>query len=128
MTILLKGGLSPDHAGLPRRGAVLGHFPDYTNIARDAALACFHLPYAHWYRLTETDRWQLNQSFLESVARARLPVRLATMPSAARHGSAYARELAYLASLGYQLCEERQFLLPQGQRNSSFAPSACTVG
>ena len=83
--------------------AVLGHFPDYVDVAEALGLPRFSVPVDVWDEWVALGRErEENRLFLdESIRRGRFL--LTTPPELARPGTAYWLEVAYLTAKGFRL-------------------------
>lgn len=81
--------------------AVLGHYPEYKQVADRTGARRFNIPEDIWNKMSETERWTANQKFLDRMIARGDDVVLATPLDKVRPGSYYARELEYLSSKGY---------------------------
>ncbi len=92
--------------------SVIGHTPDYVNMAQDLKANYFKVPAEQWNALSETEKWAANQKFLdEAIARADI-FRLATPLDKVREGSVLQQEIQYLSSKGYRLNADATALIP----------------
>jgi hypothetical protein len=73
---------------------VIGHYPQYVNLARELGADYFSVPKGVW-------TWSANKAFLDQAAARGDMFRLATSLGEVRPGSGYALELPYLRSIGY---------------------------
>jgi len=60
-----------------------------------------------WNRLTDSERWALNQNFLDEALSCDSEILLATPLNQMRKGGFYEREINYLVSEGYRLSPDR---------------------
>lgn len=89
---------------------VLGHYPDYVNLAEEIGANYFSVPTAEWDAMTTAEQWAMNQEFLDAaVARGDI-FRLATALEDVRAGSFFEMELNYLFDLGFELSEDGLWL------------------
>jgi len=72
---------------------VIGHYPDYTNLARQLSARHFSIPSAEWNAMTEAEQWAANQAFLDEEIAAGNPFLLATPLDKVRPGSPLEREI-----------------------------------
>jgi len=93
---------------------VIGHYPEYVQLADDLAANRFSIPKAQWDRMTEAQRWAANQRFLDDAIARGDTIRLATSPDKVRPGSYLEKETRYLTEHGYQLSRDGRSLLPSG--------------
>ena len=80
---------------------VLGHHPEYVQLAETLAARRFNIPGEVWNRMSEAERWTANQKFLDRMISRGDEITLATPLDKVRPGSYFARELEYLGSRGY---------------------------
>ena len=93
------------------RNAVLGHYPDYVEIADILGASRFSVPASLWSTWIATGQaWPENRQFLDECVRSGRII-TTTPPSLARLGSAYLRELVYLQTRGYPIGVSRQLSL-----------------
>jgi hypothetical protein len=91
-----------DVAGLPPKGqTVLGHFPQYKQLGDSLDARTFNIPESAWNKMSEAERWEANQKFLDRMIARSDEILLATPLDKVRPGSYFARELEYLGSKGY---------------------------
>ncbi len=77
---------------------VLGHFPDYVELAQSLGANYFSIPEAEWAAMTAEEQWAANQAFLDAaIARGDTFV---FSNEVARAGSFFERELQYLMERG----------------------------
>jgi hypothetical protein len=81
---------------------VIGHYPDYVQIASARGLSFFQIEAGTWNSMSAEAQWAANQDFLDNAIAEGAVFLLATPPAAARAGSWYHRELDYLRVRGYQ--------------------------
>ncbi len=82
--------------------AVLGHYPEYRQVAEVTNAQHFDLgDAARW--LTSSQCWRQNKAFLDAVIACGGCFLLATPPDMARDRSNYRLELDYLNDKGYRL-------------------------
>jgi hypothetical protein len=91
---------------------VLGHYPEYTNLAARTGGRVFQVPTRIWDSMTENQQWSANQRFLDRAIERGQSFRLATSIENVRPGSFFERELQYLQSWGYTLSSDGSMLLP----------------
>lgn len=80
---------------------VLGHYPEYVKMSDDLMARRFDIPTDVWNRMSSTQQWTANRTFLDRTISRGDDIRLATPIDAVRPGSFYERELQYLMSRGY---------------------------
>ncbi|MGH8583974.1 MAG: RHS repeat-associated core domain-containing protein [Gammaproteobacteria bacterium] len=80
---------------------VLGHHPEYKQLAESLSARRFNIPEAAWNKMSEAERWGANQKFLDRMVSRGDEIILATALDKVRPGSYFARELEYLGSKGF---------------------------
>jgi len=81
--------------------AVIGHFPEYSDLAKKLGASHFNIPTSVWGRMSDAERWIANKNFLdEAIARGDEFV-LATPLNKMKPGSWFEREVKYLLDHGY---------------------------
>ncbi len=92
---------------------VLGHYPEYTDLAERLDANCFSVPERIWNRLSDQQRWELNRSFLEThVVQAGSQIVFSRRPQAARRNSFFESEINYLLSRGVGVTPDLTAFLP----------------
>lgn len=81
---------------------VLGHYPEYSNLADSLGHRWFDIPTQAWEKMSEAERWAANQKFLDRTISRGDEILLSTPLDKVRPGSYFARELEYLSSKGYR--------------------------
>lgn len=81
---------------------VLGHYPEYKQLADTIRARRFSIPEAAWNQMSPAEQWATNQKFLDQMIIRGDDIILATPLDKVRPGSFFARELKYLASKGYR--------------------------
>ncbi|MDO9620866.1 MAG: pre-toxin TG domain-containing protein, partial [Moraxellaceae bacterium] len=81
---------------------VLGHFPEYKNLAESIGARRFNIPENVWNKMSEAERWGANQKFLDRMITRGDDIILSTPLDKVRPGSYFARELEYLGGKGYR--------------------------
>ena len=82
---------------------VLGHYPEYIELAEQRHASCFNIPADTWNKMTPDERWAANRKFLDDAIAKGDEIVLATPFERLHSGSTYERELRYLASKGFRL-------------------------
>lgn len=80
---------------------VLGHYPEYKQMAESLGARHFNIPEAAWNKMSESQRWTANQKFLDRAINRGDEIILSTPLDKVRPGSYFARELEYMGSKGY---------------------------
>jgi RHS repeat-associated protein len=100
-------------AGLSRQGTtVLGHYPEYKNLAENIGARRFNIPNGTWNKLTPAERWSANQKFLDRTIARGDDIQLATPLDKVKTGSYFGRELDYLRERGYSPSSDGTRMLP----------------
>lgn len=82
---------------------VIGHFPNYQMVAEELGAQCFCIAPSELLALTSEELWRRNRAFLEDNIVAGGQFVLATAPEAAKPGSWFEKELAFLIGQGAKL-------------------------
>jgi RHS repeat-associated protein len=90
---------------------VLGHYPEYVNLAETIGARRFQIPTNVWNKMTATEQWAANTKFLDRMIVRGDNIRLATPLSQVRPGSFFHRELSYLFSKGYKVSSDGHWLI-----------------
>lgn len=93
---------------------VLGHYPEYSNLADGLGYRRLDIPKQAWDKMTDAERWAANQKFLDRTIARGDEIILATPLDKVRPGSYFARELEYLSSKGYRPSAYGTRLVPGG--------------
>ena len=92
--------------GLNQQTTVIGHNPDYVDLAKIINGNVFNIPSGIWNQMTAAEQWEANQRFLDqAIARGDIII-LATPVNQARPDSTYAKELQYLMKKGYTVSSD----------------------
>ena len=98
-------------AGLVAKGSsglagktVIGHFPDYVELAEKLGAKRFQVPPQIWERLSPAKRWAANQKFLDRAIARGDEIILSNRNI--RPGSSLQREVDYLLKRGYELIRD----------------------
>jgi len=98
--------------GASKQGTtVLGHYPEYTNLAESLGANRFNIPGRIWEGMSDPQRWAANQKFLDRMISRGDDIVLATPLDKVRPGSYFEQELEYLAEKGYQLSSDGSRLI-----------------
>jgi hypothetical protein len=97
---------------LVRSVSVIGHYPDYIQLAEKLGANRFNIPGNVWDKMTEVQRWTANRKFLDRAVRRGDIFELATPLEKIRPGSYLEKEINYLLEQGYQLSTDGTKLLP----------------
>ena len=103
---VMAGFMLGGEAGAAAEGegvTVLGHYPEYVNLAEELNANYFNVPTEEWNALTPSEQWSKNQGFIDEAIARGDQFKLATPLDKARPGSFYEKEIQYLTSKGYQL-------------------------
>jgi len=112
---LLKGAddlADGAQAATSRGRTVLGHHPGYIEKAAELGARRFNIPEKVWRGMTDAERWNANQKFLDRLIKRGDEVILSTPANQARRGSFFERELKYLQNQGYKLVDDGTRLVP----------------
>jgi hypothetical protein len=93
---------------------VLGHYPDYMNMADSLGHRRFYIPDAAWDKMTDAQRWAANQKFLDRTISRGDDILLSTPLDKVIPGSYFERELQYLSGKGYRPSADGTRLVPGG--------------
>lgn len=105
-------GLAP--AKRASGSTVLGHYPEYSQLADSLGHRRFDIPKQAWDRMTDAERWAANQKFLDRTISRGDEIILSTPLDRVRPGSYFARELEYLSGKGYRPSADGTRLIPGG--------------
>ncbi|GAA4314351.1 RHS repeat-associated core domain-containing protein [Compostibacter hankyongensis] len=90
---------------------VLGHYPEYINLASKINAKRFNIPTKVWEGMTDVQRWAANQKFLDRMILRGDNIRLATPLNRVKPGSYYQKELNYLFEKGYKVSSDGLWLV-----------------
>ncbi len=93
---------------------VLGHYPEYVDVAKATGGRTFQVPTKVWDSMSPTEQWAANQKFLDRAIARGSNIQLATPANAAREGSYFERELQYMQSQGYTVSPDGMSLIAPG--------------
>ncbi len=116
--------------GLAPRAAtvVIGHFPEYTDLAAQIGGKVFSVPKSTWEKIGLEGgveaQWALNKAFLDKALKEGARFVLATRAELARVGSFYERELQYLFSKGYKVSRDGKSLVQNAKKVRASARGA----
>ena len=85
-----------DLFGLSSTITVLGHFPEYIDLAEKTNARVFSLPDKIWTNMSDVEIWEANRKFLDRTHKKGHDVLLATPFDKARSGSYFEKELNYM--------------------------------
>lgn len=112
---LVKGayGVASHYRSAPQsnRTTVIGHYPEYTELANQIGGDKFQIPSKIWERMTEAERWAANQRFLDRAINRGDQIRLATPLDKVRPGSYYEKELMYLNRHHYKISRDGRWMI-----------------
>ena len=97
--------------GVSKGTSVLGHYPEYVNLASKLNAKRFNIPTKIWEGMTDAQRWTANQKFLDRMILRGDQIRLATPLNQVKPGSFYQRELNYLFGKGYKVSSDGIYLV-----------------
>jgi hypothetical protein len=90
---------------------VLGHYPEYTNLADELNANRFSIPSEQWNAMSVEERWSINRQFLDEAISHSDQFRLATPINQVRPGSYYQKELNYMYKQGYKISPNGLWLI-----------------
>ncbi len=93
---------------------VLGHYPEYMNMADSLGHRRFDIPTAAWDKMTDAERWTANQKFLDRTISRGDDILLSTPLDKVKSGSYFEGELQYLSGKGYRPSADGTRLVPRG--------------
>ena len=93
---------------------VLGHYPEYAKMADDFGHRRFDIPKGAWDKMTDAQRWEANQKFLDRTISRGDDIILSTPLDKVKPESFFARELEYLSGKGYRPSADGTRLIPGG--------------
>jgi hypothetical protein len=82
---------------------VIGHYPEYVNLAEDLQANFFSVPTEQWNAMTQEEQWGMNQKFLDDAIARGDTFRVATPLDKVRPGSFLEKEINYLTSKGIKV-------------------------
>ncbi|MFF9580303.1 RHS repeat-associated core domain-containing protein [Streptomyces rubiginosohelvolus] len=91
---------------------VIGHYPDYKNVAAKEGGKFFEIPSSARGRIGDVEEMAANRKFLDRGIRNGDTFKLATPYSEIRPGSAYEWEVGYLINHGYRFNDVGNALIP----------------
>ncbi|MDH7459631.1 DUF6443 domain-containing protein [Chitinophagaceae bacterium 26-R-25] len=91
--------------------SVLGHYPEYVNLAENMGARTFQVPTSVWNEMSTAEQWEANQKFLDRMILRGDNIRLATPLNQVKPGSFFQRELIYLFDKGYKLSSDGLWLV-----------------
>jgi RHS repeat-associated protein len=98
--------------GLDPTITVLGHYPEYIELAKKTDARVFSLPDKVWKNMSDAEIWEANKKFLDRTYKKGHDVLLATPFDKARTGSYFEKELDYMTkNKGYTLSEDGKKLI-----------------
>ena len=93
---------------------VIGHYPEYIKLSEDLGVTPFSIPEKIWNNMSLEEQWSANQKFLDRAITKGTEFNLATPIDKVRPGTFLEREIEYLKSQGYELNEEGNKFIKQG--------------
>jgi hypothetical protein len=109
-----KAGKTVAPAKRASGSTVLGHYPEYMDMADSLGHRRFDIPKAAWDSMTDAQRWAANQKFLDRTISRGDNILLSTPLDKVRPRSYFERELQYLSSKGYTPSADGTRLIPGG--------------
>ena len=94
-------GWWPAGKGVVEGKTVLGHYPEYKELAESLGARRFNIPPTVWEKMSETERWAANQKFIDRMISRGDDILLATPLDQVKPNTYFVRELEYLGSRGY---------------------------
>jgi hypothetical protein len=91
--------------------SVLGHYPEYTELAAELGARRFKIPTEIWNKMTAAEQWAANQKFLDRLILRGDNIRLATPLNKVKPGSFFQKELDYLFQKGYKISDDGLWLI-----------------
>ncbi len=95
---------------------VLGSYPEYVELSDELGARRYQIPEDTWSNMTDTERWDANQKFLDRTISRGDEVILSNSGHDVRTGSYLAQEIEYMKSEGYSLSSDGLRLSPPGIR------------
>ena len=89
---------------------VLGHYPEYMELATQIGARRFQIPTEVWNKMTVHEQWEANLKFLDRMILRGDNIRLATPLNQVKPGSYFEKELKYLFIRGYKLTSDGRWL------------------
>ena len=83
--------------------SVLGHYPEYVNLANKLGAKTFQVPVNVWNKMSPKEQWTANTKFLDRMILRGDNIRLATPLNRVKPGSFFQKELNYLFDKGYKV-------------------------
>jgi hypothetical protein len=94
---------------------VLGHHPEYMQMADSLGHRRFDIPTQAWDKMSDANKWTANQKFLDRTISRGDEILLSTPLNKVKPGSYYERELQYLGNKGYRPSADGTRLTPGGR-------------
>jgi RHS repeat-associated protein len=91
--------------------AVLGHYPQYLEVAEQEGGQVFSMPSRIFNAMTTEQQWATNRMFLDNIIKIGGKFRMATPMNQVRAGSALQKEINYLLTKGFRLSSDGNFLI-----------------
>lgn len=106
-----KSGIDVRNLASRNPVTVLGHYPEYVELAAEIKAESMQIPMEEWDAMTPEEQWSATTGFFDKKIAANHNFRLATPLERARPGSYYIRELKYLFGKGYMLSPDGLWLV-----------------
>lgn len=106
-----KNGINIRNGECRNPVTVLGHYPEYVELAEQLDAGSMQIPMDQWNAMTEDEQWNTTTTFFDYMMKNDHNFRLATPVEKARPGSYYIRELNYLFGKGYRLSPDGLWLV-----------------
>jgi RHS repeat-associated protein len=94
---------------------VLGHYPEYMELADSKGHRRFDIPMKAWNKMSDAERWSANQKFLDRTISRGDEIVLSTPLQNVKPGSYFERELQYLSGKGYRPSVDGKSLVRGGE-------------
>lgn len=89
---------------------VLGHYPEYVELAKSIGARRFQIPPSVWNKMSVAEQWAANTKFLDRMITRGDNIRLATPLNQVKQNSWFAKELEYLFGKGYKVSSDGLWL------------------
>lgn len=108
---LYRGLPSVYSQGTGQGTSVLGHYPEYVDIASQRGAKRFQIPTDIWNNMSPDEQWAANIKFLDRMILRGDNITLATPLSQVKPGSFFQRELNYLYGKGFKVSFDGLWLI-----------------
>src|SRR5690554_1725972 len=96
---------------LPNQTVVIGHYPEYVELAKKLKAKIFNMPLEVWNTMNKAQQWAANQKFLDKAIKCKSEFVLATPYDKIKAGSWLSKEVSYLLKHGYKWVEDMTKLI-----------------